>query len=86
MVTIMESNCTTINDNSFGPAVQGCRHNFDFTLIFEQSILSIVPAALLLIFAPPRVARLLRSGTKTFPSRLRSTKAVSLMVIVIELA
>jgi ATP-binding cassette, subfamily C (CFTR/MRP), member 1 len=36
-------------DEDFGPAVQGCRDDFDFTLKFELIFLSILPAA---IFIP----------------------------------
>jgi hypothetical protein len=68
--------CLPKSDDVFGPIVQGCRSNFDFTLLFEQTILSIGPAALLLIFAPPRVIRLLRSTKKTLSSRLRLYKTV----------
>ena len=65
-----------MNDDVFGPVVKGCRANFDFTLLFEQSILTIGPAALLLLFAPPRLIRLLRSNRKTLSSRLRVYKTV----------
>jgi hypothetical protein len=68
--------CLPVNDDAFGPVIQGCRSNFDFTLLFEQTILSIGPATLLLIFAPPRVVRLLRSTKKTRSSRLRLYKTV----------
>ncbi|KAL9106441.1 MAG: hypothetical protein Q9227_008529 [Pyrenula ochraceoflavens] len=33
-------------DTSLGPAVQGCRDNFDFTIRFERTYLSLVPACL----------------------------------------
>ncbi|PVH85137.1 putative multidrug resistance protein [Cadophora sp. DSE1049] len=68
--------CQPSNDNSFGPIVKGCRSDFDFTLLFEQSILSIGPAAILLLFTPPRLVTLLRSSTKTRLSRFRSIKTV----------
>ncbi|KAJ4396574.1 hypothetical protein N0V93_000795 [Gnomoniopsis smithogilvyi] len=40
-------------DASFGPQLEG---QFDFTLLFEQSIFSIGPSALFLVVAPVRVA------------------------------
>lgn len=52
------------NDNTFGPAIQACnsttgglgpRGGFDFTLLFEQSILGIAPSVLLLLALPARV-------------------------------
>ncbi|KAE9378324.1 putative multidrug resistance protein [Stipitochalara longipes BDJ] len=74
--------CLPKSDDVFGPIVQGCRSNFDFTLLFEQTILSIGPAALLLIFAPPRVIRLLRSPKKTLSSRLRLYKTCACIALV----
>ena len=76
--TMASPSCLPQSDDVFGPIVRGCRSNFDFTLLFEQSILSIGPAVLLLIFAPPRVIRLLRSSKKTLSSRLRLYKTVPL--------
>lgn len=65
-----------MNDNTFGPVVHRCRSDFDFTLLFEQSVLTIGPAALLLLFAPPRLAKLLKSSKKTISTRVLSIKAV----------
>jgi hypothetical protein len=73
----MVSTCHPANDDLFGPFIQGCRSNFDFTLLFEQSILSIPPAALLLVLAPPRLVRLIQSRRKTGPTPIRSIKSVS---------
>ncbi|CAG1973904.1 unnamed protein product [Fusarium graminearum] len=50
------SGCT--NDNSFGPIVQGCRGDFDFTLRFQNIILGILPAAIFILLALTRVATL----------------------------
>lgn len=49
-----------LNDGSFGPAVVGCRDDFDFTKLFEQSMLSIAPSSLFVILAVLRVAYLYR--------------------------
>lgn len=73
----MSTTCQPGSDDVFGPVVQGCRSNFDFTLLFEQTILSIGPAALLLLFAPPRLVTLLRSSKKTRAGKLRLSKSVS---------
>lgn len=52
-------------DNNFGPTVgPSCRGDFDFTLLFEQSFLSIVPSAILIILFPLRVRYLLREDIK----------------------
>ncbi|KAI1862215.1 uncharacterized protein JN550_010371 [Neoarthrinium moseri] len=49
-------------DDSFGPSVQSpdCRGGFDFTILFEESILAILPAACFLLLTPFRALRLLR--------------------------
>ncbi|KAF9879602.1 ABC multidrug transporter [Colletotrichum karsti] len=55
-----------VSDDYFGPQVNGY---FDFTVLFEQAILSILPTALLIILAPIRIIWLrgsdirVRSGT-----------------------
>ena len=74
----MFSSCEPTNDDIFGPVIQGCRSNFDFTLLFEQTMLSMPPSAVLLLLAPPRIVKLLRSRRKTFPTPLRSLKIVSI--------
>lgn len=43
-----------LNDDSFGPIIQGCRDDFDFTLRFQHIILAIVPAILFLALSIPR--------------------------------
>jgi ATP-binding cassette, subfamily C (CFTR/MRP), member 1 len=69
--------CLHEADDRFGPRVYGCRDNFDFTLLFEQSILSLGPSALLLIFSLGRTLQLHRRKVKTVPSHLRIGKTVS---------
>ncbi|KAM7197970.1 P-loop containing nucleoside triphosphate hydrolase protein [Naviculisporaceae sp. PSN 640] len=43
------------SDREFGPAVSGCRGNFDFTIKFEDIILSLVPSALFFVLAAARI-------------------------------
>jgi hypothetical protein len=71
------STCLPVNDQIFGPAVSGCRDDFDFTLLFEQSILSIGPSALLLLITPLRILHLARRNVKTVPSPIDAAKLVS---------
>ncbi|KAK8106268.1 P-loop containing nucleoside triphosphate hydrolase protein [Apiospora kogelbergensis] len=52
--------CALAAEGRFGPLVQGCRDNFDFTLSFEQYIFTILPASALLIAAPLRIFHLRR--------------------------
>ena len=67
--------CARIDD-SFGPHAKYCRGGFDFTLLFEESILSIAPLALLLIVAPFRIAYLFKRRTKVVRSALLFVKLV----------
>ncbi|KAF2707684.1 hypothetical protein K504DRAFT_483031 [Pleomassaria siparia CBS 279.74] len=65
-------------DNTLGPwAGEKCRGGFDFTLLFEESVLSIAPLALLLCIAPFRVIRLWGKQTKVSRSLLLSSKLVT---------
>ena len=50
------SSTLCLNDGSFGPTVEGCRGDFDFTQKFERIILSIIPAAVFVAAALARVA------------------------------
>lgn len=63
-------------DNTFGPHAGDCRGGFDFTLLFEQTILSIVPLALLFIVAPLRIWYLSKKKTKVVHSKLLPSKLV----------
>ena len=58
--------CSRIDD-SFGPHAGECRGGFDLTLLFEETILSLLPAGLLLIALTPRVLYLLRRAKKVAP-------------------
>lgn len=55
----MESSCTPELEDSWGPAVDSCRRAFDFTLLFEQAILSILPACLFILISCLRIWQLL---------------------------
>ncbi|KAL6910741.1 multidrug resistance-related protein [Trichoderma evansii] len=59
-------NATECGDGFLGPGVwaEGCRGGFDFTLSFEESILSILPSALFLLLSIPRTVYLLRTPDK----------------------
>jgi hypothetical protein len=56
------------DDNAWGPTVPpDCRGGFDFTLIFEDTILAIIPGAVIILIA---VAWLYRS--REYPRKVRS--------------
>ncbi|EHK21751.1 uncharacterized protein TRIVIDRAFT_59905 [Trichoderma virens Gv29-8] len=53
--------CVPSADNAFGPRVHGCREDFDFTLLFEQSILSILPSLLVFLgFGATQIALIIQ--------------------------
>jgi ATP-binding cassette, subfamily C (CFTR/MRP), member 1 len=49
-----------LNDDAFGPSVQGCRGNFDFTLQFEKIFFSIIPSSIFIALALTRIFLLCR--------------------------
>lgn len=51
-------------DDSFGPHAGSCRGGFDFTLLFEETILTLLPLALLVLALPFRGQFLLRKAKK----------------------
>ena len=74
----MSSISCPLLDDSFGPYAEYCRGGFDFTLLFQESILSILPLVLLLGIAPLRIVYLIRRSIKVGKSVLLPTKLVSL--------
>ncbi|KAG6985166.1 ABC transporter atnG [Fusarium oxysporum f. sp. conglutinans] len=79
-----ENLCTFSVDASFGPFVgPECRDGFDFTLVFEQSILVLSPAALLLILAPVRLFRLRNVPVKVTGYRLRTVKLALIALLAV---
>ena len=70
--------CTHL-DESFGPHAGDCRGGFDFTLLFEETILTLVPVGILLLVLPPRVWYLSRRAKKVAAGkRSAAIKIVSL--------
>ncbi|KAL5397860.1 hypothetical protein PMIN03_012833 [Paraphaeosphaeria minitans] len=68
------ANASETPDNFFGPALQGHDIGFDFTLLFEKTILSILPSTLFLIYAPLRAYWLRSEQEKAKWSRLAMGK------------
>ncbi|GJN68101.1 hypothetical protein PLICBS_002144 [Purpureocillium lilacinum] len=66
------------SDDSFGPwAGATCRGGFDFTLLFEETILSILPSVLVIVVAPIPIIRLAREPPKVRASALDWFKKIS---------
>lgn len=61
--------CSVSVDDSFGPWAQGCRGGFDFTLLFEESILAIPVLCLFIIVVPFRMAQLGKTDDKISRTR-----------------
>ena len=70
------SGCSS--DVTFGPTVQGCRGDFDFTLKFEEIFLSLIPASAFIAISITRSLWLIRKPTIVRGRILQSIKVVSL--------
>lgn len=76
----MPSNCSNQADDAFGPVVStDCRNGFDFTLLFEQTILSLVPAIAFLVASPIRIGYLSKKNVRTQSNVIRTIKLVRLL-------
>lgn len=70
------SECAVI-DRSFGPYALNCRGGFDFTVLFEESILTLAPVGLSILISPFRILHLLKREKKVVPDALGVLKLVS---------
>lgn len=69
-------------DNTFGPAITGtCRSGFDFTLMFENTILSILPSVLLLLLTPVRLYTLYGENIKALRDMRYGAKAAAVAML-----
>ncbi|KAH6972083.1 ABC transporter [Ilyonectria sp. MPI-CAGE-AT-0026] len=71
---------TCVNDNSFGPSVQGCRGDFDFTLRFQRIFFAIIPAAVFIALTLPRIAWLAVKPRIVSGTLQQFTKLISIAV------
>ncbi|KAH6652223.1 putative ABC multidrug transporter [Truncatella angustata] len=76
----MQSICP--GDRSFGPAVVGCRNDFDFSITFEETILSIVPSGLFILIAAWRLHTLTSYQKLIRGHAIRYLKSASLLALV----
>ncbi|KAL8732959.1 MAG: hypothetical protein Q9166_002357 [cf. Caloplaca sp. 2 TL-2023] len=72
----MSSTACPAVDDTFGPHARSCRGGFDFTLLFEETILSILPLCVLLVVVPFRTLYLVRRTVKVEQNRLLPWKLV----------
>ncbi|KAE8147983.1 multidrug resistance-associated protein [Aspergillus avenaceus] len=73
----------TCGDGWFGPIVStpNCRGGFDFTVLFETSILNISPAACFLLLVPVRLFQLARRPPKVYSSILRIVTLIAAVAL-----
>ncbi|KNG46388.1 canalicular multispecific organic anion transporter 1 [Stemphylium lycopersici] len=77
MASRPNQNCTAVDD-TFGPyAGPHCRGGFDFTLLFSEVFLSIVPLSILLAIVPFRAYHLWKSPVKVSKSTSLYTKLIA---------
>ncbi|KAJ5654813.1 hypothetical protein N7490_001816 [Penicillium lividum] len=73
----MRGECARAIEDVFGPVVHGCLNDFDFTLLFEETILSVLPASCLLLLALTwRIPVLIRADLLVRSSRLGLLKSI----------
>ncbi|KAM5360718.1 hypothetical protein ACJA88_014729 [Fusarium oxysporum] len=71
-----------LNDDSLGPAVRGCRGNFDFTVVFEDVVFVIVPAIAFICLGFLRISKLCRCHRPIVgPSAVQWTKLLVLIIL-----
>lgn len=76
----MRGQCARVDEDVFGPVVQGCLDNFDFTLLFEETILFVLPASCLILLALAwRIPELIRAEGVVRVSILGLSKSVSFL-------
>jgi len=79
MASKASQQCAAVDD-TFGPwAGPHCRGGFDFTLLFQETLLSILPLSLLLLAAPFRIYFLWGKKIKVHKSPLLLAKLVSFL-------
>lgn len=71
------------NDFTIEPFVLGCRGDFDFTILFEHFVLSVIPSVCFLVLSVHRIWRLHRRRIIIHGHFLFQSKAVSLCKILV---
>lgn len=74
--------CPASADQAFGPAIRGCRSQFDFTLLFEETILTLLPCIVFILLVFFRAIALLREAPVTKTDWAVTAKTVSFKVTV----
>ncbi|KAJ5702177.1 hypothetical protein N7488_009725 [Penicillium malachiteum] len=77
----MAATCDAGSDNKFGPRVATNCRGFDFTLLFEDAMLSMIPAALFVVFLLPRLYYIRKKSVKVLSHNLAAYKMVLLVTL-----
>jgi hypothetical protein len=65
-------------DNHFGPQLPGV---FDFTILFEQSILSLLPTCIFILLTPLRISTLIHHDSIVRSRKLFWSKQVRMPLV-----
>jgi ATP-binding cassette subfamily C (CFTR/MRP) protein 1 len=68
---------TCSKDDTFGPTIQGCRDDFDFTIKFERIFFALVPGSIFILVFLTRILSLIRQRPIVNGTMLLSAKLVS---------
>ncbi|KAF5027367.1 hypothetical protein F66182_527 [Fusarium sp. NRRL 66182] len=71
-------------DAGFGPFITGCRHDFDFTLLFQYTILSIAPSVLFVAAALVRILHLRRTAALPRKRKRQHLKLAAIALYAVE--
>ena len=80
-MTAIMPQCSISTQNHFGPGNNDCHDSFDFTLLFEETILTIGPLSLVLLALPFRLYGLSRTDPKVRLGWLHTLKLVSVVLV-----
>ena len=78
VMVLTQQECTII-DGTFGPHAGDCRGGLDFTLLFEDTILCILPLVAVIFASVIRLMFLSKRSIKVISSHLISSKMVSVL-------
>ncbi|KFY76365.1 hypothetical protein V499_03976 [Pseudogymnoascus sp. VKM F-103] len=69
-----------LNDDTFGPVVQGCRDDFDFTQKFERILFTAVPASAFILVAIVRVSHLAQKPRLVLATPFQLVKILTIII------
>lgn len=76
----MNQACGSPDDFSFGPAINSCHRGFDFTLFFEDTVLSLIPSSVFIPVSCVLIAILANKKPATLRTKWYAVKIVSVSI------